>query len=62
MSATHLPSLTTNPHMQAELDLLTMDDAQSGSNERGFDVMDPRFGALYESPMFAPDPAHPRYK
>ncbi|XP_064384218.1 ESF1 homolog isoform X2 [Halichondria panicea] len=46
----------------AELDLLTMDDAQSGSNERGFDVMDPRFGALYESPMFAPDPAHPRYK
>ncbi len=48
--------------MQAELDLLTMDDAQSGSNERGFDVMDPRFGALYESPMFAPDPAHPRYK
>ncbi len=48
--------------MQAELDLLTMDEAQSDSLERGFDVMDPRFEALYESPMFAPDPANPRYK
>ena len=26
------------------------------------DVSDPRFSALYESHLYAPDPAHPLYK
>ena len=40
------------------------DTASPGPVHDGFqiDLSDPRFSALYESHLYAPDPAHPLYK
>ena len=39
-----------------------MPEGGSKEGDAVFDVTDSRFNALYESPHFAPDPAHPQYK